>query len=148
MKIRKAVKNDISAILDIENSCFTSDGFSRRQFLYLMNHAKGSLLVATTEEDKIVGYLSLLVTKRLHSLRIYSIAVSPNSRGSHLGQSLMDYAINYAKTNKLIRITLEVSIKNTVAIQLYQKNGFETFSIKKEYYHDGSDAYYMKKILN
>jgi len=36
---------------------------------------------------------------------------------------------------------------NEVAINLYDKHGFEKVSVRKNYYQDGSDAYVMVKDL-
>ena len=42
-------------------------------------------------------------------------------------------------------ITLEVRVSNEPAINLYKKRGFSTVCVKKGYYKDGEDAYYMMK---
>lgn len=44
-------------------------------------------------------------------------------------------------------VTLKVNICNNIAIILYKNNGFKTISIKKNYYHDGSDALYMQRHI-
>ena len=40
-------------------------------------------------------------------------------------------------------ITLEVRVSNVAAIKLYENNGFEKKLVKKGYYSDGEDAYFM-----
>jgi len=44
-------------------------------------------------------------------------------------------------------VTLEVKVTNKTAISLYQKNGFEIFAVKEGYYHDGSNAFCMKRAI-
>ena len=79
--------------------------------------------------------------------KIYSIAVHPDYRGRGLGQVLMDQTIQTAGECKAAKITLEVKVTNTSAIGLYMKNGFIPAGIKPCYYHDGSDAIYMQRLI-
>lgn len=144
--IRKATIADLNAIIEIENSSFDSDRFSRRQFFHLIKHAKGIFYVA--ESDKcILGYLSLIYRTNSKCLRIYSIAVSPEARGQQIGQQFIDKSKEYATTYHLLKISLEVRTDNRIAINLYKKNGFEVTSIIKEYYSDGSDALRMNLLI-
>ena len=39
----------------------------------------------------------------------------------------------------------EVNVSNSPAIHLYEKNGFKCTSIKENYYHNGTSAYYMQR---
>lgn len=142
--LRQAMMADIPAIIAIEQLCFADDSFSRRQFAYLISHAKG-LFYVIEHQDRIAGYISLLTNARTHYLRIYSIAVHPENRGMGLGQVLLDQALEIAEKNEIRIITLEVNVCNNAAIILYKKNGFEPISIKKNYYHDGADALYMQR---
>ena len=96
----------------------------------------------------MIAYSSLISNARTHNLRIYSIAVHPDARGRKLGQLLMEKAIGFARSYQLKKITLEVNVTNGTAIGLYLKNGFEHIRIINNYYADGSNAYYMHKIIN
>ncbi|EKU92726.1 ribosomal protein S18-alanine N-acetyltransferase [Bacteroides oleiciplenus] len=143
---RLATVADISSIMEIELICFGQDSFSKRQFIYLISRAQGRFLVVESQ-GKIAGYLSLLINKRAHSLRIYSLAVHPVFRGKGVGQLLIERAVAVAYKKSLGKITLEVNVSNFSAIQLYEKNGFECVGIRKNYYHDGTDAHYMQKSV-
>lgn len=143
---RLAIVADIPSIMEIELMCFEQDSFSKRQFTYLISRAQGHFLVVESQ-GRIVGYLSLLINKRAHSLRIYSLAVHPVFRGKGVGQLLMDRAVDVAYQESLGKITLEVNVSNFSAIHLYEKNGFECAGIRKNYYHDGTDAHYMQKSV-
>lgn len=144
--IRQATAGDIDRIVAIENRSFGSDRFSRRQFSHLIRRARGVFYVAIYEDD-IAGYISLLEHKKHTTLRIYAIAVHPDFRGKQVAQALMDEAVRYAQRQGLAALSLEVQTDNTVALNLYTKNGFSVTSLKKSYYSDGSDAYRMKKQL-
>lgn len=144
--VRKAQQADIPAILEIEWECFREDSFSKEQFAYLISRSKGTFYVMM-EADRVIAYVSLLFHGGTRYLRIYSIAVHPDYRGRGLGQILMDQTIQTAGECKATKITLEVKVTNTSAIGLYMKNGFIPAGIKPCYYHDGSDAIYMQRLI-
>lgn len=144
--LRKANLRDIPAILEIEQECFREDSFSREQFAYLIGRSKGIFYVVV-EQEQIIAYISLLLHAGTRYLRIYSIAVHPDFRGKGLGQALMDQTIRTANECKAAKITLEVKVTNAAAIALYMKNGFIPAGIKPCYYHDGSDAIYMQRLI-
>ncbi len=64
---------------------------------------------------------------------------------------LLDYALREAKHMGAKSLLLEVNVNNTAAQTLYEAQGFEKFSIRKDYYAnaDGSraDAICMRKTL-
>ena len=62
-------------------------------------------------------------------------------------RALMDQTIRTADECKAAKITLEVKVTNAAAIALYMKNGFIPAGIKPCYYHDGSDAIYMQRLI-
>ena len=144
--LRKANLRDIPAILEIEQECFREDSFSREQFAYLISRSKGTFYVMM-EGDRVIAYVSLLFHSGTRYLRIYSIAVHPDFRGRKLGQLLMEQTIATAHDCKAAKITLEVKVTNTPAIRLYMKNGFIPAGIKPCYYHDGSNAIYMQRLI-
>jgi [ribosomal protein S18]-alanine N-acetyltransferase len=145
--IRKALLNDLPAILEMEQLCFAEDSFSKAQFTYLIKKGKGAFYVAENS-DRLMAYLSLSFNSGTRNLRIYSIAVHPDCRGLKLGQLLMDKTFEYAREHSVRKITLEVKVSNYPAIGLYKKNGFEATHIIGNYYHDGADAYRMQRVIN
>ncbi|MDR2148231.1 MAG: ribosomal protein S18-alanine N-acetyltransferase [Tannerella sp.] len=144
--IRKAKLSDIAQILEIENQSFGADRFNRRQFIYLITKAKGLFLVIENA-DKILAYISLTDNYRYSFTRLYSIAVHPEARGQKLSEILMERTIEYAEKKHFNYIRLEVRKNNSPAVNLYQKFDFKPVGVKKNYYHDGSDAIVMIKRL-
>ena len=130
-------------VVALEKACFGADQFSKRQLAYLMTKAQGAFLVACYEA-RAVGYVSLVCRANSTSLRIYSIAVDPAFQGQHVGQLLLDKALQFAHEQKLQQISLEVNVNNAAAIGFYQKNGFQAVGLIPAYYHDGSAAYRMR----
>jgi ribosomal-protein-alanine acetyltransferase len=131
--------SDPEEVMRIENACFPADAFSRRQIVYLMARARGLFLMA--EYDGVrAGYLSLIVSRRHHTGRIYSLAVAPAHRGMGIADALMDGAIAYAKEKGLRAVFLEVRTENRAAIRLYEKKGFALRFTRYGYYEDGASA--------
>ena len=142
--LRLAEIDDVPSIMEIEQICFDKDSLSKRQFVYLISQAKGYFCVAEYQQ-RVAGYYSELINQRACSLRIYSKAVHPDFRGKKVGQLLIDQIAVIAQKQGLKRITLEVNVSNSPAIHLYEKNGFKCTSIKENYYHNGTSAYYMQR---
>jgi ribosomal-protein-alanine acetyltransferase len=140
--IKQALFEDLDAIMKIENDCFRADAFSRHQMAYLITRSKGIFIIAC-HNDEIAAYMSFIISARHNTGRIYSIAVAPDHRGAGIADILMDKTIRHSLENNLRAIFLEVRTDNKAAIQLYQKKGFITHTVKKNYYNDGAPAYSM-----
>jgi len=142
--IDKANLSDLKGILEIENSSFTNDRFSGRQFKYLLTKAS-SVVKVIRSDKKIYAYLILLHRKDSKKIRIYSIAVHPQSRGMGFAGKLLEFTEHYAKIHKFTHIHLEVRSDNKSAISLYEKSKFCKSGIIKGYYQDGTDAIIMSR---
>ena len=82
-------------------------------------------------------------------LEIRYLSVHPSYKRRGLGKKLINNVIKECKNERITRIILEVSSKNMQALSFYEYFGFETISIRKKYYRDGSDALLKeKKMLN
>ena len=68
---------------------------------------------------------------------IDSVYVNEQYGGKGYGQKLMNAAIDLAKASKIDSVELNVNKDNKVAIDLYEKNGFEV-----------TDKHYYRLILN
>jgi ribosomal-protein-alanine N-acetyltransferase len=140
--LKPASYEDLDGVMKIENACFDTDAFSRQQIAYLMTRAKGVFLVVE-HKSEVAGYLSLIISRRHNTGRIYSIAVAPGKRGLSIADNLMDKTIAYANEKKLRAVSLEVRTDNIAAIRLYEKKGFTVRSVKQNYYNDGASAFKM-----
>lgn len=103
-------------------------------------------------ENKIVGICSI---EGVNKIRIkhrvdLAITVLKNYWGNKIGEKLMDYAIEYCKSNSIKKIELTVRIDNERALKLYKKFGFEIEGeIKKFIYFGGNyyNCYFMGLLL-
>lgn len=58
----------------------------------------------------------------------------------------MEYIINFCKKKNIKLINLEVSSKNSTAIQLYKSFDFKEVGVRKKYYKDSDALLYTKYI--
>lgn len=71
--------------------------------------------------NKIVKDDNLLLD--IKTLYIDDICVDEKSRGNHIGKTIYDYVINYAKQNGFYNVTLNVWSCNKSAIKFYESMG-------------------------
>ncbi|MCL2677034.1 MAG: ribosomal protein S18-alanine N-acetyltransferase [Streptococcaceae bacterium] len=90
-------------------------------------------------DEQLVGFLS--VHEIMDSCEITHLAVRKEDQRKGIAQLLLNKRLN--DTDKFL---LEVRKSNEKAQQLYMKNGFETYHVRKNYYKNPSeDAILMKK---
>ena len=91
----------------------------------------------------IVGFLVYWIL--FDNAQICNICVIDECKKRGIASKLFDIAEEDFKKNECFTITLEVRVSNVPAISLYEKRGFTKVCIRKGYYNDGEDAYYMMK---
>ncbi len=100
--------------------------------------------MAYYDNDVPVGYL---VYEDLYDrVEIDYIYVIEEYRNKKIASSMLENLIKRINEKGYINITLEVSTQNTYAIKLYEKYGFKTVSIRKNYYKN-SDGLLMELKL-
>lgn len=92
-------------------------------------------------DDKVIGYGSYYVTAG--EANVNNIAVDLPFRGNGYSKLILTDLIAKAKSEGLSAMTLEVSEKNDVAINLYKSFGFMVEGKRKDYYPDGAAALIM-----
>lgn len=88
-----------------------------------------SYYIVAKGENEVLGFAGLNFV--LDEASISNIAVRKDMRNQKIGSKLLLELINKAKEKSSL-ITLEVNIKNTVAIHLYEKYGFKVIRYKKK----------------
>lgn len=143
--IRQAEEKDIHKIATIE--LLTSpDPWSENAIYHDVCENKNACVLVAEFEDEIVGYLN--AWKVADEFQLCNIGVLKEYRRNHIGQQFIDVLIGIAKALKCSVVTLEVREKNLIARQLYEKNGFQTVGVRKNYYQNDSDnAILMDKEL-
>ena len=138
--IREANIYDIPRMNELGS--LLEENFSKVYSISEMLEDNISKVFVYEKDDQVVGFI--LATDLQETCDILSVVVDPNYRRMKIASNLIDYLISDLDEN-LKLITLEVSTKNTPALKLYDKFGFEVVNIRKKYYQNGDDAYLMAR---
>ena len=135
--IRKATEHDLSAIKDIYNyavlnTAATYDINPRddKYFADMLSEHKGKYLLAVYEDNgDIIGYAALSQFSKRDAYDItaeLSVYVKTDCQNKHIGAQLIEYALNYAQTEKrFLTIVSLITSDNEHSIYLHKKFGFE-----------------------
>ncbi len=130
--IRFAREEHVDAILRAENECFGDPWGEITVRQMIANENVGFVLWHPIEHaDSIAGYL---VYSKYDEVELYKIAVLPKYRRQGLATDIMTLLLRVAGASKVRRIILEVRESNAPAIALYEKFGFKTDGVRKNYY--------------
>ncbi|PZP86940.1 MAG: ribosomal-protein-alanine acetyltransferase [Azospirillum brasilense] len=135
-------------LADLHKGCFTK-GWGHLEFESFFERAGVFAAIAYHKESKAVGFvLCWLIEDQCDLL---SMGVLADYRRDGVGQMLLDYALENARHMGAKHMVLEVNVNNKAARELYEAQGFEQFSTRKDYYSnaDGTraDASCMRKPL-
>jgi ribosomal-protein-alanine N-acetyltransferase len=147
-RIHPVGRGHAKILSELHKGCFAK-GWSHLEFESFFERAGVFAAIAYSDEKKAVGFvLCWLIEDQCDLL---SMGVLADYRRDGVGQMLLDYALETARHMGAAHMALEVNVKNEAAQQLYEMQGFEKFSVRKDYYSnaDGtrSDAICLKKPL-
>lgn len=147
--IRPARLSDLSALVALEQRCFTSDLLSRARLRHWIRAANGILLIAEDRSDtgELLGSCLVLTRRDSRKARLYSITTAPAARGRGLGAQLLQAAEAEARARGRHCMRLEVAEDNIRALQLYRDAGYTQFGFIPGFYEDGRNALRMQKTL-
>lgn len=144
--IRKATEKDIDGIISLlyqvhevhaegRPDIFIPGGikYTEENVKEILKKENSPIFVLNNEEDKVLGYAfcevketkgdtSLMNRKTLY---IDDLCVDINARGLHVGTTIYNYVVNYAKELNCDSITLNVWDFNESAKIFYQKRGLK-----------------------
>jgi [ribosomal protein S18]-alanine N-acetyltransferase len=149
--IRPASGNDIDAIFEIEQRCFSEPiAYSKRQLAYLILRAKSASFVECCG-GVIRGFVVVVYHQRSLIGHIETIDVDPTYTKLGIGLRLLTFAEEDMQKRGKRWSQLEVSEGNAAAFKLYKKAGYTLKERVKGYYkydHQGThDALRMVKAL-
>ena len=105
-----------------------------------------SYYIVAKINNSIVGFAGIKTV--LDEADIMNIVTKKDSRNSGIGSALFSSIINYAKSNNVKKITLEVNENNVPAIKLYKKFGFEQIAKREKYYNGTDNAIIMQLLIS
>ena len=133
----------LDEVAELERICFSTP-WSRNMLAEELDNMLSAFLVALDDRDRVVGYAGVQVI--LDEGYITNIAVRPECRRQGVAAKLLQVFLDFAKTNQLAFLTLEVRASNYDAIALYGSRGFRSMGRRKNYYeHPREDALIMTR---
>ena len=104
---------------------------------YIIN--KGGHIFFAKLKNEIVGTVALMPIGDDGLFELTKMAVSPKHQGQKIGQHLMQYCIDYAKSLGLPKILLYSNTKLKNAIYIYRKYGFIEIPVESNSPYKRSD---------
>lgn len=142
LQIRDMLKEDVCVVARLEAETFSMP-WSEKSFLEEVG-SKDSLFIVVYKEDKLVGYCGFMIS--WDEGDICNVAVSPEMRRKGLGEQMLLQLMVWGKEMDIEDFTLEVRKSNLGAIALYEKLGFVSEGIRKNFYEKPTeDAVIMWK---
>lgn len=128
--IREMQMEDLEQVVQIEQACF-SEPWSGAGFASSLASKDTRYLVAVKAE-KIVGYCGYL--RSFEEADITNVAVSTDYRNCGIAGKMLEELMEQGKQRGIERFTLEVRVSNQAAIHVYEKLGFASVGIRKNFY--------------
>jgi ribosomal-protein-alanine N-acetyltransferase len=144
--IHPARESDLDALLALEQSAFTTDHLSRRQYRQHL-HSRTALVLAAVDNRELLGKAVVFYRRGSDIARLYSIAVGARARGRGVAKALLTAVEQASHMRGSRRLRLEVRQDNAAAIALYERAGYRRFAARAHYYEDGADAWRYEKAL-
>lgn len=149
--LRTASTTDLDEILAIEQACFeTNRRSSRRSLANSLNSPMQQIWVATVkpeESDQTMAGVMIL-HHHVHTLRIYSLAVSSTFRGLGIGSKLLKHAHQLAVERRYDQLSLEADQSDERLVAWYESHGYQVTDTLEDYYAADQHAVRMKLNLH
>ena len=145
-RLRPASRDDLDALVEIEQRCFSTDRMSRRSFARFID-SPGDALWVLTDGGSVVGYFLMLFHRATLLARLYSIAVHPDARGRGHGRRLLDRALEIAGERQRHHVRLEVREDDARTIAMYEAAGFQHTGRVADYDEDGTTALRLERAV-
>ena len=133
--VSSAARSDIPRLVELLGQLFSQerefspDPEKQREALeaILADRSRGRIFVAR-EGSEVVGMASLLYTVSTaeggKAALFEDLIVDPQHRRKGIGSKLVNYVIQQARAEGILRITLLTDLENDTALGLYRKLGF------------------------
>ena len=114
--------------------------YSKEQLKDIINDGNTPILVATNQDDILVGYAFCIFKQHkndniltdVKTLYIDDLCIDETCRGQHIGKNLYDAVISFAKEHNCYNVTLNVWSCNPNAVKFYEHCGLVPQKITME----------------
>jgi len=143
LALRRMIYDDLPEVMEIERLSF-SNPWQEMTFRGEIQNQPFSFpnVIVHVITRKIIGYIVYWQIK--DEVQINNIAVLPDYRHWGVAETALRQVLEGARARGATFVSLEVRVKNLPALSLYQKLGFRTLGVRKNYYTNPvEDAYIM-----
>lgn len=141
---RKGTKEDVKQIAELESKIF-SDVWTERSVIETFEQTQAFITVAKGD-GRLTGYCIIYYV--MDEAEIARIAIAEDVRRQGIGKGLLEYTCECCRERKIERLLLDVRESNEGAIAFYEKYGFQTDGIRKNFYDlPQENAVLMSKSL-
>lgn len=145
LALRPYEAHDFAALHRLDQACFPAGiAYSKTALRYFMNLTGAECLIAE-QDSKIVGFILAEQSDRL--AHIITLDVAESVRRGGVGSALLRRVEANLAARGVRAILLETATTNDAAIAFWQKHGYRTEAVLKNYYLGRLDAFEMRKIL-
>ena len=130
LAIEEMTPEDVPEVAALERQVFSLP-WSEAGFLSSLR-SPDALYLTARQEGRIVGYCGFL--QSFDEADVMNVAVAPEFRNAGIGQRMLRELMLRGRTRGILRYTLEVRQSNATAIHLYEKLGFVSVGIRKDFY--------------
>ena len=137
--IKQAKRSDATEFYRLEAECFEMkrDGDAIYFWVPMLDH---QFCFKAVIDDKIVGGIIAMSTKKANTLYINSLFVDPKYRGHKIASKLLKKIFSMSPTNNIV---LEMNPEFKHLYALYTKHDFKKTHFSKNHFTDGEDRILM-----
>lgn len=113
--------------------------YTDSELINIIHSEKTPILVASDENDIVKGYAFCIFQEHnsgsmtdIKTLYIDDLCVDENLRGQHIGKTLYNAVLDFAKENGCYNVTLNVWSCNESAMKFYEKCGLKPQKVGME----------------
>ena len=153
MDIRRATESDMAGLNNLLNQVLmvhhkgrpdifkaNCKKYTDEELLGIIADDSRPIFVAADEDGAVMGYAFCVFQQHkdnniltdIKTLYIDDLCVDENIRGRHIGRSLYDYVVDFAKNSGCYNVTLNVWSLNEGAMKFYEKCGLKPQKIGME----------------
>ena len=134
--ISEMLPEDIPEVAALERQTF-SVPWSENGFLTSLQ-SPDTLYLTARQEGRLAGYCGLL--QSFDEADIMNVAVAPELRDRGVGRRMLSELMDRGRKRGILRYTLEVRQSNAAALHLYEKLGFVSAGIRKNFYEKPTES--------
>jgi len=135
IEIRALRLADLTEVEAIERRAYPTP-WSRSMFASELGKPT-SVCLGAFEGGQLVGYV--VNSRYVDAWHVMNVAVDPDYQGRGIATRLLERLFELTSEDGRDGYTLEVRVSNAVAIQLYEKLGFEARGLRRGYYTDNRE---------